>query len=420
MLFLTYIINLRYYPRLTGGGTVTNMLLAVETLGKFSLSAGTNQIDDSENRSRKVWLLLAYLIYHRHRSISQEELIELLWGEETSSANPVGALKTTLHRARSALDLLFPSAGHDLIVRKNGGYAWNTDFPIQLDIERFDALVQKGMADANEESRLNTYLEAAALYRGDFLSKLSSDPWVVPIAAYYHNLYTRVVAEVLPLLEVRGRYEEAVNLCRFALKIEPYMEDLYQHLMRNLLNIGDQKGAATAYEEMSELLLSNFGIMPSEESRAIYREAIKTVNDRAIPPSMVCEQLREQAPLSGALYCDYDFFKLLYQVEARAIARSGDAIHIGLISLTGENNTELARRSLDRAMNNLQEQVCANLRKGDIASRCSVSQFILMLPFANYENSCMVCERIIKSFFRQYPHSPAELHYFVQPLQPNI
>lgn len=399
---------------------MANTILTVQTFGKFSLSAGSVQIDDSENRSRKVWLLLAYLIYHRHRSISQEELIELLWGEETNSANPLGALKTTLHRARSVLDQLAPSAGHDLIIRQNGGYAWNANAPIRLDIESFDSFVQKGMAETNTESRLNAYLEATALYQGDFLSKLSSDPWVVPIAAYYHNLYTRIVMDTLPMLEARDRPEEAAELCRSAIKVEPYMEELYQHLMKNLLKLGDQKGAAAVYEEMSELLLSNFGIMPSEESRAIYREAIKTVNDRAIPPSMICEQLREQAPLSGALYCDYDFFKLLYQVEARAIARSGDAIHIGLISLTGENNSELARRSLDRAMENLQEQVCANLRKGDIASRCSVSQFILMLPFANYENSCMVCERIIKAFFRQYPHSPAELHYFVQPLQPNI
>ena len=48
-----------------------------------------------------------------------------------------------------------------------------------------------------------------------------------------------------------------------------------------------------------------------------------------------------------------------------------------------------------------------------------MSQYILLLPQANYENSCKVCERIIKAFCRQYPHSPAQLHYSVQPLEPN-
>lgn len=399
---------------------MTNTILKVQMLGDFSISTDTAQIDDSGNRSRKVWLLLAYLIYHRRRSLSQEELVDLLWGEENDSANPLGALKTTLHRARAALDQLGPAAGHDLIVRKNGGYSWTAEVPTQLDAEEFEALCQQGAAETNEDARLNIYLQALALYRGDFLSRLSAEPWVVPIAAYYHNLYTRTVLDTLPLLEARGRLRDAVNLCQSAIQVEPYLEALYQHLMRNLLDLGDQKGTVKAYEELSELLLSNFGIMPAEETRAIYRGAVKTVNDRAIPPSMVCEQLREQTPAVGAMICDYDFFKILYQAEARAVVRSGDAVHIGLLSLTGEHNVDLPRRSLDRAMENLQEQVRSNLRKGDIAARCSVSQFILMLPYANYENSCMVCERIIKAFTRQYPHSPAHLHYFVQPLEPNL
>lgn len=41
-----------------------------------------------------------------------------------------------------------------------------------------------------------------------------------------------------------------------------------------------------------------------------------------------------------------------------------------------------------------------------------------LLPQANFENSRKVMERIIKAFSRQYPHSPAVLHYSVQPLDP--
>jgi hypothetical protein len=65
------------------------------------------------------------------------------------------------------------------------------------------------------------------------------------------------------------------------------------------------------------------------------------------------------------------------------------------------------------------EDECYTLRKGDIASRCSVCQFILMLPQANYENSCMVCRRIITAFNRQYPHTPARIDYAVQSLNPH-
>lgn len=394
--------------------------LQVRMLGGFSIVSDEKQIDDSENRSRKVWLLLAYMIYCRSRSISQEELIDLIWGEGESSANPINALKTMLHRVRAMLNQLGESAGHDLIVRRGGSYAWNTEIPMSLDVEEFDRLCREGAEIKEEKHRLDCYLQALNLYQNDFLIKLSSEPWVVPIAAYFHNLYTQSAQEALLLLEASGRRKEAVSLGRRVLEVEPYNEDLYRHLMRNLVDLGDQQGAITVYEEMSRLLYSNFGVMPAEDIQALYREAVRTRNDRAISLGVVQEQLRELNAAPGALICEYDFFKVLYHAEARGIARNADAIHIGLLSVTGENRAELAKRSLDRVMKNLQEQIRMNLRRGDIASQCSVSQFILMLPQANYENSCMVCERIIKAFCQQYPHSPAELHYSVQPLEPNI
>ena len=67
------------------------------------------------------------------------------------------------------------------------------------------------------------------------------------------------------------RQAEAVALCRRAIHIEPYQEDLYEHLMRGLLRTGDMKGAMSVYEDMSELLFAHFGVMPSETLRTLYR-----------------------------------------------------------------------------------------------------------------------------------------------------
>lgn len=389
-------------------------------LGRFSIGVGAREIDDSGDRSHKVWLLLAYMIYDRDRAVTQVDLIRLLWGEEESSSNPLNALKTMFHRVRTTLNQLDSSAGHELIVRRGGSYAWNTEIPLALDVEEFDALCRSAAAERNEERRLESCLRAVELYQGDFLVKLATEPWVVPIAAYFHNRYIQVVRESLPLLETRGRRQEAVALCRRALEVEPYDEGLYRHRMRNLLDLGRQKEAIAVYEDMSELLFTNFGVMPSEEIRALYREAVRTVNDRAVPMGVVREQLREPNSASGALFCEYDFFKVLYHAEARAIARSGDAVHIALLSVLGEGGEELPKRSLNRVMENLREVIRHNLRRGDVVTRCSVSQYLLMLPQANYENSGMVCERVIKAFFRQYPHSPASLNYSVQPLEPSV
>jgi len=393
------------------------VVLRASLLGDVSLTLGEKRIDDSQNRSKKVWLLLAYLLHHHRRVIPQSELMDLFWNEESKGTNPGNALKTTLHRARTMLDRLEPGMGHMLILSKNGGYAWNPDVPLELDTEEFDRLCREGELGEADDG-LARCRQALTLYRGNFLGKLSSETWVIPIAAHYHTQYIRVVQMALEQMETHGMWEEAAGICREALRQEPYQEDFYQHLMRNLLAMGQQKQAITVYEEMSKLLLTDFGIMPDQESRALYREALRTTNHQTIPAGILLEQLREVDPVSGALVCDYDFFKMIYQAEARMVIRSGDAVHLALFSLKGSKGAELPQRSLELAMDHMQEQIRTNLRKGDVVSRCSPSQFIVMLPQANYENSCMVCQRILRAFFRRYPHSPAVIDYAVYPLEP--
>ena len=390
--------------------------LQVQMLGQFTLRYGDRTISDSDDRSRRVWSLLAYMLYNHGRSFAQEELIHLYWSNGEKSADPGNALKSIFHRIRTALDKLQPGLGRLLIRRKAGRYFWNNVIPLSLDIEDFEAHFHAAEAAGDDDVRLAEYQAALALYAGDPLPRMTDEIWTIPIVAYYHSLYTRAAAGAIELLEKQERTAEAVALCRRAIHIEPYQEDLYEHLMRGLLRTGDMKGAMSVYEEMSELLFAHFGVMPSETLRTLYRQATRTVNDRTLTMDEVCSQLEEPAPHGGAMVCEYDFFKILYRAEARSIARNGHSANICLLSVSGKDGEMLARRSLDPAMNNLQVLVQNNLRRSDVIARCSISQYIILLPQANYENSRMVADRLVSAFYRRYPHSPARLRYTVQPL----
>lgn len=390
--------------------------LQVQMLGQFTLRYGDRTISDSDDRSRRVWSLLAYMLYNHGRSFAQEELIHLYWSNNEKSADPGNALKSIFHRIRTALDKLQPGLGRLLIRRKAGRYFWNNAMPLSLDIEDFEAHFHAAEAAGDDDVRLAEYQAALALYAGDPLPRMTDEIWTIPIVAYYHSLYTRAAAGAIELLEKQERTAEAVALCRRAIHIEPYQEDLYEHLMRGLLRTGDMKGAMSVYEEMSEQLFAHFGVMPSETLRTLYRQATRTLNDRTLTMDEVCSQLEEPAPHGGAMVCEYDFFKILYRAEARSIARNGHSANICLLSVSGKDGEMLARRSLDPAMNNLQVLVQNNLRRGDVIARCSISQYIILLPQANYENSRMVADRLVSAFYRRYPHSPARLRYTVQPL----
>ncbi len=391
-----------------------NEILYVQMLGGFSLSLGDRRIGCEDKRSPRVWSLLAYLIFCHNKTVSSEELVNALWG---NSENPASALKTTLHRARALLDTLKPGFGHEMILAGKGSYHWNPAVTLCLDCDEMEEQLRE--ADRVPEKKLEHLLNALNLYQGEFLGSQSSEAWALSYSAFYQQMYMGILHRTIPLLEQEKRYEEAAFLLRTALTHDPYSETTYQLLMRCLLSLNQRQEVVALYEEMSKLLLSNFSVMPDQESRAIYREALRSVNHNAISSELLLEQLKENTPISSALLCDFDFFKILYQAQARVLARSGDAVHTALLTLKERPGRELSARSLDLAMDNVQDSIAHSLRKGDVISRCSNCQFVIMLPQANFENSCMVCRRLQDNFRKQYPHSPVQIDFTVQPLIPS-
>jgi len=393
-------------------------LIHVHMLGSFTLRSGDNLISEENNRARKVWSLLAYLICHRSTAVSQKKLIELLWGDDPASSNPENALRITLHRLRSQLDQLWPGAGKELIVHKNGGYSWSEQAELQVDSDRFEELVNR--KDVSAEERLSICLDALQLYQGDFLERQSSENWVIPVTTHFHNLFVMLTLEAASLLSAQQRHGDAAQLCRTAIEAEPYHEPLYQMLMQELSADGDPKGAAAVYETLRKRLFDDFGIRPSEQTRDVYRKAAHTPGDRALPIDEVLEHLQEPEVIPGAMQCDYDYFKVLCHAESRAMERSGNATHVALLSATGLSGEPLPKRSLERIMTQLGQQIRLNLRRGDTISRCSTTQYILMLPKANYEDSCMVCRRVINAYHKAFPHTAVRIRFMVQPLTPGI
>ena len=85
--------------------------LCIQMLGGFSLKLGDRELQDTDTRSKKAWALLAYLIVHRDQAVSQNRLIDLLWGSEPDSNNPENALRISMHRTRGLLEQLDPENG---------------------------------------------------------------------------------------------------------------------------------------------------------------------------------------------------------------------------------------------------------------------------------------------------------------------
>lgn len=397
--------------------TISNGKLRADVtmFGGFEITVNGKTLNDNVNRSHKLWELLSYLIINRKRNISRVELIEQFWADESQS-NPVNALKTLLHRIRATLEPLF---GGDVnpILSHVGICSWNPEIECTLDIEIVQELYDRTLQpEISEDEKLECYERIFNLYKGDLLPKLHDHLWVISLQAYYHSIYVSMIKSYAAILESREQYQEMSAVCTRATQIESLDEDIYYLLISALIKLGETTAALNQYNAVVEHLYRSFGIRPSARLRGLY-DTIMNLNR---PPEsdidLVEADLREVASQSGAYFCEYDFFRAAYQVDSRRMQRGGICVHIAMLTLSSNGKTTVIPAVWDDMMKIAQKAIIKSLRVGDIVSRYSEKQFIVLLHASNYENSIMVLERIVTAFQKSGGRKQFKLDYAIREL----
>lgn len=378
-----------------------NAKVSVRLLGGFCLQYGNSFVNDEMNRSLKLWNVLSYLIVHRDRLIPQSEFIDVFWPDDHSS-NPANALKTLLYRIRTLLDPVF---GPELspILSQRGSYSWNRSVACQLDVDLFESLCRQAETAAlDPRERISLYRQALALYQGDFLPKLADEWWVVPISAHYHGLYLSAVKAMADLLDETGEYEEMEQICTKAVQIDPLEEAIHVLLVRGLLRQGKNTAALNQYDQATELLYRNLGVKPSQELRALYTAIMSVEQGLEIDLEVIQQDLKETARRPGAFVCEYGFFRELYRLEVRRAERSGGCIQLALLTVSLPEGDVPPLKILNDTMDQLLSEFKGCLRRGDVVSRYSGAQYVVLLPGVGLEDGTLVMDRVIASFRRKH------------------
>ena len=392
--------------------------VSVSLLGGFALEVDGASLTDDINRSLKLWSVLAYLTLHRERAVPQSEFIELFWPDDHSS-NPVNALKTLLYRIRAMLEPLF---GQEIqpILSQRGAYIWNPAVGCTLDIDRFEELCRLGGdTQRTAEERMTSYREAVELYKGDLLPKLSHQMWLVPMAVRYHTAYITAVKDFAVLLDEAALYEEMHEVCARASDLDNLDEGLHTLIVRALLRQGKDAAALEHYEKATDPHYRNLGVRPSEELRSLYKEIMATEKTLETDLGVIMNDLREAAARPGAFVCEYGFFKEAYRLEVRRAIRSGTCVHLCLITVSLPDGGMPQLKVLSNTMDQLLDVLVNNLRRGDVVSKFSGAQYVIMLPAANYEDSNMVMDRVVRAFYQQHRRSFLKLTVRVRELELN-
>lgn len=133
----------------------------------------------------------------------------------------------------------------------------------------------------------------------------------------------------------------------------------------------------------------------------------------------VRKELMEQIQQPGGYCQDYETFKGICRFLARGIIRSGQKACVILITVVNEEGGSLRPHEKDVLMEQLGKEIGAALRMGDVYTRYSSSQFLLLVIGTTEDQADTIAERIRGQFLSGKQGNDVLIHscYELQPAQ---
>jgi DNA-binding SARP family transcriptional activator len=203
---------------------------------------------------RKHVALLAHLVLSPEMERSRDHLMGLLWADRPQ-AKARHSLNEAIRRLRSGLGTERLTSHGDVIRLSQAS--------LDVDVQRF------------RESSHTDPMAALALVRGDFLEGFTVED-APDFEDWAYEQRRRLGAEVATLLLLRGeiavsagRFNDAQEDARLALKTKPFWEPAVSLLMRAAALSGDAGGALRAFREFKERLEKEIADEPGHELTAL-------------------------------------------------------------------------------------------------------------------------------------------------------
>lgn len=109
-------------------------------------------------------------------------------------------------------------------------------------------------------------------------------------------------------------------------------------------------------------------------------------------------QVTERKYRPGAYAVEYDRFSFIYQFIARNVERNGQHVQVVLLSMELPKDREISLERIEDSLVLLESAIVRSLRRGDVTSRFSSTQQVVVLMDASKEDGVMVANRILKKY----------------------
>jgi DNA-binding SARP family transcriptional activator len=242
-----------------------------EVLGPVRGWHGSAELDVGSPQQRAV---LAMLLLARGRQVSQDGLIDGLWGQSPPQS-AAGTIRTYISRLRRCLDVQAGGQGQ-LIESAGDGYVLRLG-PAGLDLDAFERWLSEARTarlryDTARAARL--LRDALGLWRGVALAGVPgpyADARRVPLAELRLAATEEKLAAEIWLGDLAGAIAELRGL----LAEHPFREGLSELLMLALYKSGRQAEALGVFGSVRQRLGDELGIDPGRSLQAMHQRVLR-------------------------------------------------------------------------------------------------------------------------------------------------
>ncbi|SEA24975.1 ATP-, maltotriose-and DNA-dependent transcriptional regulator MalT [Thiothrix caldifontis] len=258
-------------PHEANGGIPANWPLPVrvKALGTFVVEVGGKLLTlETPSQNRPLELLKA-LIALGGRDVADERLMDILWPDAGGDA-AARSLHTTLHRLRKLLGTEQAITLKDRVVSLDPRQVWLDVWAFERTLEQFRQQLDSPHPHSETVRRL--WQTLSTLYAGSFLGKGAQKSWALDMAERLRSRMLRFTLAVGEYWEKASGWEQAIQVYRKGLEIDPLVESFYQGLMRCYESLGRPSEALAAYGRCRKVLGEGLNVMPGAETVKLYKD----------------------------------------------------------------------------------------------------------------------------------------------------
>lgn len=385
----------------------------INLMGTFQISSGDVTLREKDIRSVRGIKLLTFLVLNRKRIVTIQELEEFLIRQETEGnfENADGYVKNLVYRVRKILKAIGP---YPYITTGYKNYAWNPEIPVIVDVEIFKQQYENARNCPDLEQKKILYKELLYSWR-PLTGVLTDEYWMMGIDTYYTSVFLEAVKNLAGILEKENKYKELVQLCRYAMPVEPLDEDIRFWLIKTLILQKRTGEALKEWENARRVWKKQLqGYFP-ERLNSLYKDIISSSISNEPDLMKILRSLMKFArEKQGGRYCAQEIFEQLCLFLIGRNKGSENEEYLILFTLVAGDLEKQEKKqgfTLRNGRNKFVDILLKDLEHGDVFTELGTRQFAV-LPAECSEKKCeQTAGRLIEKFEKSYPGGNIDISY---------